>query len=94
MADDLKARILDVSTIECKGVPTFDKLCLPDPVAAVLTARIDGTLEVVCPFYVSMNEGNSYSNDNQQNKGTCKASYHGNGTCTYRKIKPDSEVAQ
>ena len=93
MAIDLKVRILGTHTIECRGVPTHNGLSLPEPVAALLTSRVDGTVEVACPYYKSDNEGKyKLYSEGPVNAGTCRASGDGNGACTYRKRIPDSEV--
>ncbi len=91
MAEDLQAKILNTPDIECRGVPTYHGLSLPEPVAALLTTRVDGTVEVACPYYVRSNEGRETWGDGVD-KGTCRASERGNGLCTYRKIKPDSMI--
>ncbi len=94
MAEDLKAKIVNTHTIPCYGVPTNSGLAIDVAASAFLTARVDGTVEVRCPHYNRFNEryllGESLRGG--PNKGTCRASEQGNGTCTYIKLKADSEV--
>ncbi len=90
MTEDLTTKVLNTHSIECRGVPTYNGLCLAEPVAALLTTRVDGTVEVACPYYVKSNEViNRWDHSSLTDKGTCRASERGSLSCTYRKIKPD-----
>lgn len=92
-AEDLKAKILNTYVVSCRGVPTANGLSLCEAVSALLTARADGTVDVACPKYLAYNEDKKeFWKSETGNNGTCSASTNGNGTCPYRKIKPDSEI--
>ncbi len=56
---------------------------------ALLTSRVDGTIEFACPFYESYPANRDLQSDNS---GTCSVSYRGASNCVYRKDKPDTQL--
>ena len=87
MAETLKTKILSVNVVRCHG-SNPKNLGSVVGADALLTCRVDGTVEVACPFYNSYPIGDTQ----RDNSGTCYASNNGKGNCVYRKVKPDTKL--
>jgi hypothetical protein len=87
MAEEtLRPRIINTHNIECHGANILKGVGLLAPANALLTTRVDGTVDVACPYFESYNHRDFTSPDASR---SCLAG-DGRRNCVYYNKTPNT----